>query len=146
MNKSSLYTFLTYAGALPFIACAIMPMLGMQQINPLGSVENIISSYGLVILAFMAGVHWGTYLFYDTKCPINLFIASNIVVIIAWLSYFNSSIKITLPIYATAFAFLLYVDYRLRQNNIITAHYFKTRMIVSLVVLTSLIGFTLIAA
>ena len=117
-----------------------MPLFGISQLNPLGSVDNIVSSYGLIILGFMAGVHWGTYLFYDTKCSINLFISSNAVVIIAWLSYLNASTNFTLLVYLVGFAFLLYVDYRLRQNNIISAHYFMTRVIVSLIVFASLIA------
>ena len=44
---------------LPFVASALWLWSGHASVPVLGSVANIAASYGLLILAFMAGVQWG---------------------------------------------------------------------------------------
>ncbi|MDD7804284.1 MAG: DUF3429 domain-containing protein [Endozoicomonas sp. (ex Botrylloides leachii)] len=60
MKKISPY--LTYAGAIPFIICTVCLSFNIHQILLLGYVEKILSAYGLVILSFLAGAHWGQHL------------------------------------------------------------------------------------
>ena len=80
MKKALLAQCLTYAGVLPFLCAAIIPAV---KPNFLGlNYDNIILTYGAVIVSFVAGVHWGIYLFKDP--PLNLFIHSNIAALLAW--------------------------------------------------------------
>ena len=55
MKKPSPY--LTFAGAIPFVACAFLLMIDVVTVPMLGSVVDILSAYGLVIASFMAGAH-----------------------------------------------------------------------------------------
>lgn len=74
MNKTRLYTLLTYAGTLPFIACAILLFVNVQGLPLLGSLTDIAAAYALVIVSFMAGTHWGSYLVSQEASPFNLFV------------------------------------------------------------------------
>jgi hypothetical protein len=47
MESRKLYPILTYAGMLPFIGCALMPLVGLQELWNLGSYDYIAASYGL---------------------------------------------------------------------------------------------------
>jgi hypothetical protein len=49
MESRKLYPILTYAGMLPFIGCALMPLVGLQELWNLGSYDYIAASYGLAI-------------------------------------------------------------------------------------------------
>jgi hypothetical protein len=62
MKSSNLYTSLAFAGATPFLACALLPLIGIESIAPIGRLETVASSYGLAIICFLAGSHWATYL------------------------------------------------------------------------------------
>ena len=55
MKKPSPY--LTFAGTIPFIACAVLITLGVDSLSVLGKTSHILASYGLVIATFMAGAH-----------------------------------------------------------------------------------------
>jgi Protein of unknown function (DUF3429) len=61
--KTRIYSLLTYAGALPFVACALIPLFGVSSIKLIGSFDYIAAVYALTIVSFMAGVHWGTVLY-----------------------------------------------------------------------------------
>lgn len=140
MAKTRIYSMLTYAGALPFMACALMALLGMSSIKLIGSVDYIAAVYALTIVSFMAGVHWGMALDpQQIKLPINLFLSSNAVTIMAWLAFLITTPKITLIIGILAFLYLLWVDYRLYSLNLLTAHYFQTRRHVTALVVLSLL-------
>jgi hypothetical protein len=43
--KTRIYSLLTYAGALPFIACALLPLIGVSAIQRIGSVDYIAAVY-----------------------------------------------------------------------------------------------------
>ncbi|WP_298970871.1 DUF3429 family protein [uncultured Psychrobacter sp.] len=60
MKKLSPY--LTFAGSIPFIACAILLIVGVDSVLALGKTSNILATYGLVIATFMAGAQWGNHL------------------------------------------------------------------------------------
>jgi NADH:ubiquinone oxidoreductase subunit 6 (subunit J) len=77
MSKN-LHHVLAYLGTIPFIAAAIFFAFDLDFISPI-TVENIIKSYILAIVSFMAGVNWGQYLNAAKKPPLNLFITSNVI-------------------------------------------------------------------
>ena len=138
--KIKIYSLLTYAGALPFIACALLPLIGVSAIQRIGSVDYIAAVYALTIVSFMAGVHWGMALDPQrTEWPVNLFLSSNAVTIMAWLALLTTTPKITLIMGILAFLYLLWVDYRLYSLKLLTAHYFQTRRHVTALVVLSLL-------
>ena len=87
MKKPSPY--LTFAGAIPFVACAFLLMMNVVTVPILGSVVDILSAYGLVIASFMAGAHWGNHLDLadDNKWAIRLPLYSNVIALGLWLGF-----------------------------------------------------------
>ncbi len=139
MVRNNLYILVTYAGTLPFIAGALMLFTGIHSIGSLGSVTEIIAIYALIIISFIAGVHLGTYLFYSTKTPKPLFIISNIVAALAWMSLLFASPTNATLILVGAFIYLLGVDFLLKQEMFISPTYFVTRLIVTAISAGSLL-------
>lgn len=139
MENQKLYSALTYAGALPFLACAFLPYAGLAELPKIGMLYYVAQVYGLVILSFMAGVHWGTYLYNQESAPQNLFITSNIVTVVAWLVFLLGNPVWTLLVLMAGFLYLLLLDYQLHRHKMISDHYLDTRRNVSALVTLSLI-------
>jgi hypothetical protein len=76
--------FLTFSGLLPFIIGALLPLLGFEALPLIGNVAYAIATYGLVIVMFLTGIHWGQQLSLGRTAP-GLFIYSNILAILSWL-------------------------------------------------------------
>jgi hypothetical protein len=139
LARNNLYILVTYAGSLPFIAGALMLYSGIDAVGSLGSISEIIAMYALVIISFIAGIHLGTYLFYNTKTPKPLFIVSNIVAAVAWISLLFANPANATFILVSAFIYLLGVDFLLKQEMFISPSYFVTRLIVTTVSAGSLL-------
>lgn len=138
MNK--IFIYLTYAGAIPFILCAFYLSFNIKELPFLGSVDKILSLYGLVISTFLAGSHWGQHLhlnkgLWDRFLPIS----SNIITVFLWFSFIVFSFKTLLLILVISFIILLFIDYQLLKSDLITNYYFRTRFFVSVIVIISLI-------
>ena len=133
LTRDNLYILVTYAGAVPFIACAMMLYSGIDTINGVGSVSNISAVFALIVVSFIAGLHLGTYLMYRTQTPKALFIISNVIAVIAWASLLFADLTTAILILIFAFAYLLLVDYLLRRELFISKGYFNTRLIVTLI-------------
>lgn len=144
MQPRRLYTLLTYAGALPFVACALLPWVGVEHVGRLGSVYRIAALYGLVIASFVAGSHWGIYLSRRGDAPVNLFVTSNVVAVAVWFVSLLGNFRSTLLALMLAFAYLVLVDFRLQRAGITTTDYWRTRLRVSAIVVASL-AVTLVA-
>lgn len=129
---------LAILGAIPFVACAVLPLVDIADLPYLGSTDAVAAAYGLTIASFMAGVHWGTALNTDNAIPVNLYITSNVVAVAAWLAFLLVSLPSTLAILAIIFAYLLYIDFRLRRAGLIDEHYWKTRIGVTVIVIVCL--------
>ena len=124
-----IFPYLTYAGAIPFALGAIFLNFDITEIPPLGSVEPVLSVYGVMIASFMAGAHWGQHFqiknrFWHFYLPV----VSNIIVLVLWFSFLILSFKIFMAMLVLGFVALLGVDYYLSRINVITHHYFKTRL------------------
>lgn len=139
MTKPSPY--LTFAGTLPFILCAILITIGVDAIRVLGRTEDVLTVYGLVIATFMAGAQWGNHLSLadDNSWAIRLPIFSNIVALILWLGFLTLSIAGFIWLLIISFIALLVIDYGLYQAQIISAKYFTVRKYVTLIVVIALI-------
>ena len=129
MNRTpSITRLLASLGAIPFIACAVLPLAGVTELPYLGATATIAAAYGLTIASFMAGVHWGTALNTTAGLPVNLYITSNVVAVAAWLSFLLVSLSLTLVVLSILFAYLLHIDYRLRCAGLIDQAYWNTRL------------------
>ena len=135
-----IFPSLTYAGVIPFIFCAVCLGADIQELPFLGSVEKILSIYGLVISSFLAGAHWGQHLHIDKGLwSRSLPILSNIIAVLLWVGFLALSFKMLMAMFVAAFFVLLIIDHRLFQMGLITLHYFQTRFFVSAIVIISLI-------
>ena len=135
MKKPSPY--LTFAGAIPFVACAFLLMIDVVTVPMLGSVGDVLSAYGLVIASFMAGAHWGNHLDLsdDNKWAIRLPLYSNIIA----LGFLILSAIGFIWLLVIGFISLLVIDYSLHRAQIISHAYFKVRQYVTAIVVISLV-------
>lgn len=138
-DRSKIYPLLAYAGAIPFVLCAIAPGLGIGDLGRIGSVEFVAASYGLAIVSFMAGVLWGVYLIGEKPVPANLFFISNAITIAAWFAFLLAPPTVALGVMALLFLYLLRVDARLTRTGVLDDRYFRTRRNVTLVVVLALV-------
>lgn len=138
MDDNKTYQYLTYAGTIPFIVCALLPLVGVSTIANVGDVDFIARLYGLAIVSFVAGSHWGTYLYNRMRCPANLFLVSNIVVLSAWFAFLLTGSVISIFVLILALLYLLFVDFSLYRVGITTADYFTTRLNVTVIVCAAL--------
>lgn len=135
-----LATILTYAGALPFIACIALRLLEFETIDTMA----IITTYGAVILSFLCGIHWSVYLFCADTCPKNLFIRSSIIALLAWVSLLVKNNDLTFVIQIICFLYLLLLDYKLKNLEILEHWFYHLRRNVTCVVTSSLLSLILI--
>ena len=139
MQENRLYTLLTYAGALPFVLCAALPFFGVDAWRNVGSFEYVARLYGLAIASFVAGSHWGTYLYNREASPTNLFLTSNADVLATWFAFLITGAVMTQFVLLLSFLYLLFVDYNLNKAGLTTPHYFRTRSNVTIVVCVCLV-------
>lgn len=136
MKKQNLAQILTYAGALPFIGATLASIFHLEFWGL--NYPYMVITYSVVIVSFISGIHWGVYLFKDA--PMNLFIHSNIITLIAW-----SMIAFTSPyspfVLIFCLVYLLEIDRRLGAAGILEKWYVQMRIIISVTVITALLAF-----
>ena len=139
MKKPSPY--LTFAGAIPFVACAFLLIVDVVTVPMLGSVLDVLSAYGLVIASFMAGAHWGNHLDLadDNKWAVRLPLYSNVIALGLWLGFLILSASSFIWLLVVGFISLLVIDYSLHRAQIISDVYFKIRQYVTAIVVVSLV-------
>ncbi len=133
-----LYAVLTYLGAIPFVACALLLALGLTDFPYPGAAGEIVRAYGLVIVSFMAGVHWGQQIASKAETGVNLQLTSIAVALIAWGSHLMVGDAAFAMILMALFAALLAIDFTLYQRGVIDRRYFTVRCIVTAIVISSL--------
>ena len=139
MKENNLTTQLAYLGTIPFIFGALCIALGYKQLLFINDIVQMVNSYGLVIVVFMAGIHWGNYLSDDRCRSINLLLLSNIVTLLSWFAFLLMPTKFAVLVYCLAFSFLLFVDSKLLSNDVISSSYFKLRLIITSIVILCLL-------
>jgi hypothetical protein len=130
---------LALAGTIPFIAGALLPLLGYDSLPYLGPLDRLIASYGLAIVCFLAGTHWGAYLSGSSTDSLNLFVVSNAIFLAVWFAYVAAGVKLAIGIQIFAFLSLLFIDFRLRTGDAISAAYFRVRTGATLIAVVSLL-------
>ncbi len=134
-----LYLYLTYAGALPFIICAVCLAFEIRFIPLLGATEQVLSVYALIIATFIAGNHWGQHLDMKNKWQYYLPILSNVVVVALWFGFLVLPFSALLAIFVLVFLALLVIDQRLFRHNLITRRYFQMRCFATAIVISALV-------
>ena len=143
MTNKAIYQLLTYLGGLPFIFCTVLLQIDIKTIPIFGDVETMLSSYTVIILAFMFGILWGlksniNNLIDDSVIPINIFMVSALATTVTWLCYLLLSFDLFLIYSIGLYLFLLFLDNRLFQYNIISIHYFYLRRNITVIVVICL--------
>jgi hypothetical protein len=128
MEPRPVYSSLMLLGALPFVACALLPFVGVEDLGPLGAPDQLAIDYGLAIVCFLTGVHWATQLYASKAAPFNLFIASNAIFLFVWFTYVAASLQWALATQLLSFLLLLAIDFRLLQNGLIAGDYLRMRI------------------
>ena len=139
MQNTKVYTALALAGTIPFIAGALLPLLGYDSLLYLGPLDQLVASYGLAIVCFLAGAHWGAYLSGRSADSLNLFVISNAIFLAVWFAYVGAGVKTAIGIQIVAFLVLLFIDLRLRASDVISATYFRVRTVATLIAVISLL-------
>ena len=133
MKKKDLAIALTYLGAIPF---GVSIFIGSWSIEVLDiHYDQIVLTYGAIIVSFICGIHWGVYLFKDA--PLNLFIHSNVVALVAWVAALldkNTGIVVLI----LCFVYVLVIDKILTNANILEQWYMQLRLNITLLVVLSL--------
>ena len=133
------YSYLSYAGTIPLLYCAVCFIVNIHTIPIFGYTDRVLSGYGLVISAFMAGSHWGLHLRLTGKWELYLPVISNINAIILWTSFIVFPFKTLLIIFIISFLILFVIDNKLFKCGFISREYIRTRLFVTLIVVSSLI-------
>ena len=139
IQNTKLYTALALAGTLPFIAAALLPLFGYEALPRIGSLDAMVASYGLAIVCFLAGAHWGTCLMGRSVESMNLFVISNVIFLATWFAYIGASLNVALGMQIITFVSLLFIDYRLRGAEVISSPYFRIRTIATTIAVISLL-------
>ena len=138
MSDLRIYSILAMAGVTPFVASAVLPLAGIESIDPLGPLAGVAASYGLAIVSFLTGIHWATQIYDRQQTGFNLLIASNVVFVAVWLAYAIGSIEIALAAQLLALLALLGIDRWLMNSGVITPHYYRTRSAATILATLSL--------
>ena len=139
MSDSKTYSMLAMAGVTPFVACALLPLVGIASIEPFGALDRIAAIYGLAIVSFLTGIHWATQIYKPEDSPFNLLLASNAVFLFTWFAFVLGSLEIALGAQIVALAVLLAVDRRLYSIALLTRHYLGVRTVATSLAVLSLL-------
>ena len=109
-------------------------LMRVHSLPFIGSTQNAVLSYGLLIVSFMAGVHWGQYLS-GLRAGVNLLVSSNIVALVAWFGFLLLPAFWFCLLLVLLFAVLYLIDMKLHCQS----DYLKTRRNVTAIVCTSML-------
>ena len=138
MSDRRIYSILAMAGVTPFVACALLPLVGISDLGPAGPLAQVAASYGLAIVSFLTGIHWATQIYDRQHAGFNLLIASNVVFVAVWLAFVLGSIEVALTAQLVALLVLLGIDRWLMNSGVITGHYYRTRSVATILATLSL--------
>ena len=137
-RKIELTSILTYSGAIPFVLAALCMYWAFERLPFIGDVQKIIHLYGLVIVVFIAGSHWGLSVNLLDKQRVFLLSISNFLTLAIFVSYiWLNSMPFELSLIAILLM-LLMIDYWLFFKKINSQDYVLMRLIVSIIVIISL--------
>jgi Protein of unknown function (DUF3429) len=133
--NSTLARILPYAGTLPFVLGTIAKLTNTLPMIYFIDMRRLVLSYGVLIVSFMAGVHWGQYLS-GARGKVNLLIASNVATLVAWVAGLLLLPAHICYVLIVLFALLYAIDLGLS----LAPAYLQTRRNVTLIVCLSLLA------
>lgn len=136
-RQQALARLLTYLGAVPMLGACALAGFG---IVPTALASHILITYAAIIIAFLAGIHWGVYLFFAGACPRNLLLTSNITALLAWAVLLMPQLSLALVLQLLCVAYLLLLDVKLHRASILPAWFFHLRRTASWLVIASLVS------
>ncbi|WP_445361522.1 DUF3429 domain-containing protein [Microbulbifer sp. EKSA005] len=129
-----LFDWLAYLGLIPFVGGIIMQWLGFSLwgVTP----RLLFTAYSAVILSFLCGVWWGAAL-NQVGHPHRMILAllSNLVTLVGWVALLMFRTTWALPVLLVAFGFVVWAEARLNPNLPGRDQYFRTRSIVTYLVM-----------
>ena len=137
--ENALAHVLIFAGGLPFIAGALLLLLGVKTLPLLCNVTETMAAYGMVIVIFLTGIHWGQQLSFGKSAP-GLFVSSNIIAVMVWLSWLVLAPRLFILVLVAPLVILLYIDFILNRNRVIGQGYFRSRVIITPIVICCLLA------
>lgn len=141
-SDQSVARVLTYSGLLPFLFFPLYLLLtGNNEIFGL-DVQTSLVTYGAVIVTFIAGIHWGVFLF--KQGSLNLFLHSNIIALLAWSSILSPFFW-NLIILMSCLVYLLLIDTVLLRQRLLEPWFYQLRLQASALALLSLGSYGIIA-
>jgi hypothetical protein len=140
MNANSAWArWLTFAGAIPFIACSAA--LWLAPIQYRSFTVNILTAYAAVILSFLGGIQWGMAVnLIDTapKSARNIFLLSVVPSLLAWAMLLLPEPRSRILVAIFLFAFVWVIDALLNVQKLIPPWFFKLRSMITAIVIASL--------
>lgn len=140
MNENSAWArWLTFAGAIPFIACSAALWLAPNQYRSF--TVNILTAYAAVILSFLGGIQWGmavNLIHTAPKSARNIFLLSVVPSLLAWAMLLLPEPRTRILVAIFLFAFVWVIDALLNVQKLIPPWFFKLRSTISLIVILSL--------
>lgn len=143
MKDSRTYSTLAIAGVTPFVGCALLLLMGVTAVEPLGALDRLAAVYGLAIVSFLTGIHWATQIYEPQDSPFNLLIVSNVVFLVVGFAFVLGDTDVALSAQGMAMLVLLAIDRRLYGNGLITRHYLQIRFAATSLAVVSLLAIVL---
>ena len=132
--EAGLAALLTYAGTLPFIACAVLAWRDAPVFMFGPTPKDIAVVYGAVIASFIAGTHWAARVYRPDVSALPTLVMSNVFALLAWLAAMAPWRAVGLVILPACFLGLLAVDAGLRRVGVLPAWFWPLRRNATLVV------------
>jgi hypothetical protein len=139
MRDSKTYSVLAMAGVTPFVACAVLPLVGIGSIEPFGALDRLAAIYGLAIVSFLTGIHWATQIYEPQESPFNLLLVSNAVFLFVWFAFVLGPLGTALGAQLVALLVLLGIDRWLYTTALISRHYLGVRTVATSLAAVSLL-------
>jgi hypothetical protein len=136
-SNSALAHILIYAGALPFVAGALLLVAGIHTLPLLGGVAGGVAAYGLIIVVFLTGIHWGQQLSLG-RAASGLFVSSNILAVAIWVAWLVLPEKHFMVFLAIPLVVMLVIDRKLCRAGVLEKEYLFSRGVITAVVIATL--------
>jgi hypothetical protein len=137
MTRDRLAIALTLAGALPFwLVAAYIALDPGGALVPFAWLSVLL--YGAVIASFVAGLHWGLYLYSSAPMPLNLFLTSIICALAVWGVMLLPGLEPQLAGLAAVFAVLFVIDRCLWRAGVHERWFYRLRAAITGIVIAAL--------
>lgn len=135
---------LPFLGLAPFVGATGLLYAGMDTLPGLGPVDTLLSSYALLIVAFMAGTHWGLAVGRSRDVDVPLYLPSNVVALTAWFAHLLAPLPVELVVDAAALVVLVVIEHGFARPLGIDDEYLRLRTQVSALAATTVLAASII--